>query len=100
MRFERLYQPSLFFGVEVSLDGFRATVAVNASLAVRCLPLLEIENRSANGNGFASKGEIRKSNRSAGLQHRNRAVGRSKINAEKHLLAVARDHPLIISSTL
>src|SRR3954451_11768195 len=70
---------------------------MHAALAVCGLPWLEIQNRSADGNTFASKREIRKSNSSARLQHRNRAVRSSKIDAEEHLLAVAGGHRLIIS---
>ena len=59
---------------------------MHAALAIRGSPLFEVEHRSADGNRFAAKGELGELDCSTRLQHRNRAVRRSEIDAESTCL--------------
>jgi hypothetical protein len=65
--------------------------------AIGGFPLLEVEHGSADGNRFITEREIGELNAYAGLQHGNRAVRGSEIDAEKRLFAIARAHLIIIS---
>jgi hypothetical protein len=86
VRLKGLDQAALLISVKVTLDGCGARVAVRASLAIRGLPLFEVEHRSADGNRFVAIGKMGELYTSAGLQHRNRAIRGAKIDSEKDLL--------------
>lgn len=89
MRFERLDQAPLLFGVEVALDGFGARGAMHAALAARALRLFEVEHRSAGRTLFATKRKAGELDFSAGLEQCHRAVRGAEIDTDKDLLLPA-----------